>query len=168
MARRRRRWHSGSDGSDVEYAPAARDREPVYRRHPPQHTIERTKYSANREASILDAPIVEGKRKRREVQAYTDQGADTRKAAQSMTQEGIADPRDRGNREKNGRWTSAILDKRTAPFVAKVKEDRHAKQEAAIRDIVDLADKLWIDKSWQDRKEDCFLAFARAVDTRRG
>ena len=155
---------------EEDYVPGRRSRPHAPKRKvtgacPPSLT--RPKHSAQREAAVLGEQVVEGKRKRQAVEAFKPAGAETRRPKQ-VEEAFIApspqeDLRQRSSRDKNGRWVSEVLDKRSAPSVAAIKEARQAAREKTAEKLKAMAMDLQLDKSWLQRKEDCFIAFGRAV-----
>jgi hypothetical protein len=112
-------------------------------------------------------------RTRKQTTPYSDGGASTRKKTWSDDVEDMADilaslsggassVDARTKEEKNPAHVRAV-DKRNSESKLKIKEAAALKKEIEIAEVKRLADALMLTKSWLDRKEDAFLAYAWAV-----
>jgi len=103
----------------------------------PQQPAARSKHSALREVAVLAGSVVHGKRQRKPPEAYSDKGADTRRPktpplCERLVGEALQHADQRTNREKNGRWLAATVDKRNQPAVAAIKKARKELKEKAL------------------------------------
>ena len=157
----KRKW-----GRPRKVSAAARGRPTVVTPASPQ------KHAANLDAARLSdtqrvpVPLVLGKRARRSVQPYTDSGPQMRQPKPHQTPQApdspeVADPRTTA--QKNPTF-NRLLRKRNAAAVSERKALRKAARQAVREELVAQSEELFLEKSWLDRKDDCLIAFGRAIN----